>query len=158
MCTRLSCAAGPESCYDESSLFRGFPVSMALNPRIFVVDDEEAISMTMAAILKRSGFRVTWFTNPLESLAASFSERPDLLICDLMMPELSGIELAVQTQQVCPECRILLVSSVACSAHSMLSGAGVHPFDCLAKPVEPVLLIHEVRRRLCPPAGPERRD
>jgi FixJ family two-component response regulator len=45
-------------------------------PWIFVVDDEEVISVKLAAILRRSGFRVMAFTNPLESLTAAFSGQP----------------------------------------------------------------------------------
>src|SRR5947207_839388 len=89
-----------------SHLLPGFPVPTATSPRIFVVDDEKMISLTAAAILRRSGFDATAFTNPLESLAAAFSGQPDLLISDVMMPELSGIELAVQIRQVCPNCQI----------------------------------------------------
>jgi CheY-like chemotaxis protein len=124
-------------------------MSNAPNSRIFVVDDEAVIAMTVAAILRRCGFNVTEFTNPLECLAAAFTGQPDLLISDVMMPELSGIELAVQIQQVCPDCAVLLVSGVVGTAHPMLDGEGNgHHFDCLAKPLEPVLLIHEVRRRI----------
>jgi DNA-binding NtrC family response regulator len=123
-------------------------VPTAPSPRIFLVDDEEMISLTAAAILRRSGFEVTAFTNPLESLAAAFFGQPDLLVSDLTMPELSGIELAVQLQQVCPMCRILLISGVVGTAHPMLEEMHGHRFDLLAKPLEPVLLIHEVRRKL----------
>jgi len=123
-------------------------VPTATSPRIFVVDDEKMISLTAAAILRRSGFDATAFTNPLESLAAAFSGQPDLLISDVMMPELSGIELAVQIRQVCPNCQILLISGIVGTAHPVLEEAGDHSFDLLIKPVEPVLLIHEIRRRI----------
>ena len=60
--------------------------------------------MTIAATLRRSGFTVTAFTNPLECLTAAYADGPDLLISDVIMPELSGIDLAVQIQQACPDC------------------------------------------------------
>jgi DNA-binding NtrC family response regulator len=123
-------------------------VPTASSPRIFVVDDEEMISLTAAAILRRSGFDATAFTNPLESLAAAFSEQPDMLISDVMMPGLSGIELAVQIRQVCPNCQILLISGIVGTGHPVLDEAGDYAFDLLMKPVQPVLLIHEVRRKL----------
>lgn len=88
--------------------FHGLPnMSTAPSPRIFIVEDEEVISATLAAILRRSGFEVAAFTDPLECLAAAFHGQPELLVSDVMMPGLSGIELAVQIQQVCPDCRIL---------------------------------------------------
>jgi DNA-binding NtrC family response regulator len=129
-------------------LSRLTPMSTAPSPRIFVVDDEEAISATLAAILRRSGFEVTAFTDPRECLAAAFHGQPELLVSDVIMQGLSGIELAVQMQQVCPDCQILLISGVVGTAHPVVEKMGDHPFQLLAKPLEPVLLIHEVRRKL----------
>lgn len=124
-------------------------MSAVPSPRIFLVDDEDVISKTAAAILRRSGFDVTSFMNPLESLAAASSEQPQLLISDIVMPELSGFDLAVQMQQVCPDCRILLVSGIAGTKNAILAGEALdYHFDILAKPLEPVLLIHAVRRKL----------
>jgi len=74
------------------------------NHRIFVVDDEEVIVETLAIILRNSGFDATPFTEPLKALEASRSHSPDLLISDVVMPEINGIELAIQLLQICPEC------------------------------------------------------
>ena len=120
----------------------------APSPRIFIVDDEEVISATLGAILRRSGFEVTAFTNPLECLAAAFQGQPELLVSDVMMPGISGIELAIQVQQACPNCQIVLISGVGGTVHPMVKEMGGHPYQLLAKPLEPVLLIHEIRRRL----------
>jgi DNA-binding NtrC family response regulator len=65
-----------------------------------------------------------------------------------MMPGLSGMELAVQIQQVCPMCQVLLISGVVGTTHPMPEEVHGHRFDLLAKPLEPVLLIHEVRSKL----------
>src|SRR5438045_5653208 len=111
--------------YHQLSPFTALPISTAPSPRIFVVDDEQAISATLAAILRRSGFEVTAFTNPLECLAAAFHGQPELLASDLMMQGLSGIELAVQMQQVCPDCQILLISGVVGTAHPMVEEMGI---------------------------------
>ncbi len=128
---------------------------LAHPPRIFVVDDEKAICASMAAILRLSGFYVTSFTDPLESLASAYAEQPDLLVSDMMMPGLSGIDLATQIQQVCPYCAILLVSGVAGMASQILDmDANGHQFDLLAKPVHPLVLIEEVSRKLTRCAAP----
>lgn len=134
-------------------------MSVTPTPRIFVVDDEEAICVSMAAILRLSGFRVTSFTNPLQSLASAFAGQPDLLISDVMMPGLSGVDLATQIQQVCPDCAILLVSGVAGIASQILDQEVLgHPFDLLAKPVQPPVLIEAIRRKLTRCASPTRPD
>jgi DNA-binding NtrC family response regulator len=82
-------------------------------PRVFVVDDEPIIASTLAAILSLNGFRATSFTEPLEAIKAALSDRPDLLISDVMMPLLNGIELAIQLKAVCPNCEVLLFSGHA---------------------------------------------
>jgi CheY-like chemotaxis protein len=61
------------------------------------VDDEAAIAFTQAAILKINGYDARSFVNPLEALEAITTVRPDLLITDVMMPEMSGIDLAEYT-------------------------------------------------------------
>jgi DNA-binding response OmpR family regulator len=65
---------------------------------IFVVDDEKVISDTLAVILRLNGFAATSFTNPLEALNYASSGSPDLLVSDVVMPELSGIDLAPADQ------------------------------------------------------------
>jgi CheY-like chemotaxis protein len=65
-------------------------------PRVFVVDDEPVIASTLAAILKLHGYSVRAFTSPVEVLVAARSRAPDLLIADVVMPGLSGIDLANQ--------------------------------------------------------------
>ena len=79
--------------------------------RVFVVDDEDVIASSLAMILRfQGGFHATSFTDPLKALQAAHSETPDLLITDVVMPQMSGIELAIQLRDVCPDCKVLLFS------------------------------------------------
>ena len=89
--------------------------------RVFVVDDEANIAFTLAAILRIHGFDARHFTEPHAAMSAARLDCPDLLISDVVMPLLSGIELAIQMRECCPECRILLFSgqpliSICCRA------------------------------------------
>jgi len=84
---------------------------MSPGSRIFVVDDEPVIASSLAAILRMNGFSARFFTSPLEALAAARSESPDLVISDVAMPGISGIELAIQMRAPYPNCKILLVST-----------------------------------------------
>jgi CheY-like chemotaxis protein len=113
--------------------------------RIFVVDDEQVIAETLATILQRFGFAVTFFTNPLEALNIARSDAPDLLISDVMMPQLSGTDLAMQMVELCPRCKILLFSGQA-STMDLLQASRErgHDFHLLAKPVHPTDLLREI--------------
>jgi DNA-binding NtrC family response regulator len=117
--------------------------------RIFVVDDEEIIAVTLAMILQKSGFDATSFTHPVKALEAIRAEAPDLLISDVMMPEINGIELATQVQRECPNCRVLLFSGQA-NTQGLLDTArtsGDH-FEFISKPVHPSDLLKKIERGL----------
>jgi DNA-binding NtrC family response regulator len=117
--------------------------------RVFVVDDERIISSTLAMILTLQGFDATAYTQPLEALKAARCKAPDLLISDVMMPELSGIDLSIQVQESCPSCRVLLFSGQA-TTMDLLETARTngHAFELLTKPVHPTELLKKVREVL----------
>jgi CheY-like chemotaxis protein len=127
-------------------------------PRIFVVDDEKMIAEALALILRKSGYSARFFLNPLEALQVSLSEPPDLLISDVKMPQLSGIDLAIRIREQCPRCKILLFSGQAGTA-DLLHGARKqgHDFHLLSKPIYPSDLLHRIRAQdigLCPANDP----
>jgi DNA-binding NtrC family response regulator len=78
--------------------------------QIFVVDDEPVIASTLAAILQMNGLSARFFTSPLAALAAARSKAPDLLVSDVTMPGISGIDLAMKLKAQHPTCKILLFS------------------------------------------------
>lgn len=105
-------------------------------PRVFVVDDEPTISSTLAIILQ--GFDSRSFNAPLEALQAARSDVPDLLITDLAMPGMSGIELAVEFRRNYPSSKILLFSGTAYIDEFLGKvAADGHTFDLLSKPAHP---------------------
>lgn len=113
--------------------------------RVFVVDDEPAIATTLALILNASGFDAVSFTNPLEALEASTSELPDLLVTDVHMPQMFGIELAVHVMARNPRCKVLLFSGQASTASLLeTSRAQGKDFTLIAKPIHPPDLLREI--------------
>ena len=116
-------------------------------PYVFVVDDEEVIASTLTMILRlQGGFRARAFSKPLEALEAARLESPDLLISDVVMPLLSGIELAIKVKELCPDCKILLFSGQASTAHLLEAAqANGYNFDLLLKPVHPSDLLIRIR-------------
>ena len=113
--------------------------------QIFVVDDEPVIASTLAAILQMNGFSAEFFTSPLEALAAARSKAPDLLISDVTMPDISGIDLAMKMRAQFPTCKILLFSGHP-ATFGLIEDARArgHEFHLLLKPVAPAELLLEI--------------
>jgi CheY-like chemotaxis protein len=117
-------------------------VSSGPVPRIFVVDDEHVIAATLATILHMNGFSARFFTDPVEALAAARLDAPDLLVSDVAMPGLTGIDLAIQIKAQYPDCKILLFSGQA-TTQDLLEDARSqgHDFQLLQKPVHPSVML-----------------
>ena len=114
-------------------------------PHVYVVDDEHVVASTLAAILQMNGFSAKFFTCPQEALKAARLKAPDLVISDVAMPCISGIDLAIQMRAQYPTCKILLFSGQAASMDLLEDArAQGHDFDLLQKPVPPTELLFEV--------------
>jgi CheY-like chemotaxis protein len=112
---------------------------------IFVIDDDRLIADTLAMVLRFSGFVATSFTNPLEALHRVQTDVPDLVITDVVMPEMNGIEFGIRTRELCPNCRVLLFSGQPLTAQILSEAhAQGHVFDILAKPVHPKDLLDKL--------------
>lgn len=117
-----------------------------IQPRVFVVDDESVIASTLGMILRGQGFEAHSFHLPAEALRVSRETPPDLLITDVVMPELSGIDLAIQTRELHPNCKVLLFSGQpAITGMLEAARASGHNFEVLAKPIHPGELLEKIR-------------
>jgi CheY-like chemotaxis protein len=115
-------------------------------PRVFVVDDEPVIASTLATILRLHGYSATSFTSPLEALTAAQSKAPDLLIADVAMPDISGIDMAILMKAQYPDCKILLFSGQAETADLLFDARTEgHDFTLLQKPVHPSAMLAKIR-------------
>ena len=121
------------------------------NPhRIFVVDDELVIASSLARILRHEGFDdVFYFTNPQKAIKAVNAKPPALLITDVVMLPLTGLELAMKMQEICPECEIILFSGSPSTSQLLeIANDEGYNFEVLAKPIHPSELMVKVRSRL----------
>ena len=122
-----------------------------LRPRVLVVDDETSIADTTATILSLSGYAAMAAYDGNDALEAALLAPPHLVITDVVLPGMNGIELAITIQRVYPECQILLFSGQASTVDLMAAaGCAGHHFTLLSKPVPPERLLAAVKEKLRP--------
>jgi DNA-binding response OmpR family regulator len=115
-------------------------------PRILVIDDEKRIADTLALILRSTGYIAEVAYDGQSGLATCSEYRPHLVISDVVMPGMSGIEVAIEIRRQFPDCSILLYSGQAATAQMMDDARSQgHDFELLAKPVHPVQLLEKVK-------------
>jgi DNA-binding response OmpR family regulator len=119
--------------------------SNSYRPVVLVVDDESTIADTLTEILIRSGYAAMAAYDGEGALETALMTPPELLITDVVLPEMSGIELAITVRRVFPDCKILLFSGQA-STSDLLAAANRegHHFSLLSKPVHPRDLLARV--------------
>lgn len=137
-------------------------MSSAATPRVFVVDDEASLTRALCTTLSAEGYEAVGFTSAHAALAVLPTSGCDLMLVDLMMPEMRGIDLLRAAQKVDPTLAGIIMTgegSVATAVEAMKAGA----LDFILKPfnmktVLPVLSrALELRRLRLDNAALERR-
>ena len=115
--------------------------------RILVVDDEPIIADTIVQILNRSGFIAEAAYGGREAIDAARRLHPELILSDVLMPHIDGVEAAIAIQKFLPETRIVLFSGQAATVEILARARkrGYH-FELLAKPLHPTQLIKHLRQ------------
>ncbi len=110
--------------------------------RILVADDETTIANTLARILNASGFEAEAVYSGENAVEAARALPPDILITDVVMPGINGIDAAINIRSFAPNCRIILFSGQASTADLLeRAEAKGHHFEILTKPVHPQVLL-----------------
>ncbi len=105
---------------------------MALG-RVLVVDDEESIREFFEIMLKREGFEVLTATNGVEAVDRLKKERFDLVISDLQMPEMSGMELLQAAKELDPELVVIMITAFG-STETAVEAMKLGAYDYVQKP------------------------
>ncbi len=122
------------------------PNEIRLKRKVLVVDDEHRIADTLTVILNQSGFDASAAYTGTMAVDRARETRPDLVITDVIMPDMNGIEAAIQIRAMLPACKILLFSGQAATADLLeRARAQGHEFEILAKPVHPQDLLSKLR-------------
>jgi len=116
---------------------------------ILFAEDEEDVRLLVTDILRQQGYTVLHAQNGEEALALvqNNAEEIDLLLSDVIMPKMGGIELAQAIQELNPSCKILFISGYSEDAQAMRSTANTDILF-LKKPFSPTLLAEKVREVL----------
>jgi CheY-like chemotaxis protein len=115
-------------------------------PRILVVDDEKLIADTIVQILNRNGFIAEAAYGGQEAIEAAKRHCPELVLSDVLMPQVDGVEAAIAIREACPETRIVLFSGQAATVEILeRAKERGHNFELLPKPIHPTQLIKHLR-------------
>jgi CheY-like chemotaxis protein len=117
--------------------------------RILVVDDEKGIVETLTIILSMKGYSVDAAFDGVEGYKIACRCKPDLIISDVAMPNINGVEMAIKVLEKLGNTKILLLSGQALTIGLLQQArARGHIFECLAKPVHPIDLLKKVEALL----------
>ena len=113
---------------------------------VFIVDEEYLLASNLAEFLRMEGFEARSFAAPLEALEAAHESPPELLIADVALRPISGIELANTMREICPACKVLLFSSFA-DTNGLLEAADAtgHDFALFPGPVHLLNLMEGIQ-------------
>ena len=115
-------------------------------PRILVVDDEKVIADTIVQILNRNGFIAEAAYGGEEAIEKARRHCPDLVLSDVLMPQIDGVEAAIAIRKLCPDTRIILFSGQSATVEILARARERgHTFELLPKPIHPTQLIKHLR-------------
>ena len=121
----------------------------ATRPVVLVVDDESAIADTVTEILSRSGYAAMAAYDATEALEIALQTPPEMVITDVILPGMNGIELAIKIRRIFPDCKILLFSGQAATVDLLaVANTSGHHFNLLSKPIHPRDLLAKVSESL----------
>ena len=122
------------------------PAGTPSKRKVLVAADEQVIANTLAIILNQAGFEARAVYSGEKAIEALDSFQPDMLISDVIMADLNGIDAAIRIRELLPAIKILLFSGQAATADLLEKAHSQgYDFEILAKPVHPQDLLSKLR-------------
>jgi len=124
--------------------------------RVLIVDDEEDIIDLLKYNLQKDGHEVLTASNGLEALEVASQNKPELIILDVMMPELDGMETCSRLRED-PKMNDVIIAFLSARGedYSQIAGLELGADDYITKPIRPRLLISKVNALLRRKGGVE---
>lgn len=112
---------------------------------VLVIDDDRVLADTLSDILRKHGFKPVALYSGEEALELAARFRPDVVLSDIRMSRLDGIEAAKRIRALHPDCRIILFTAhtVTKALTRLIHGLG---FEILPRPLHPELVLNALSR------------
>jgi len=126
------------------------PADIGKEPRILVVDDDDAFRAFLEELLVQSGYQILVAASGKQAIEVAMAELPDLIVLDVMMPDISGGMAAhllsenIATQNI----PIIFLTSIISQEQEMMVGNQEGNYLFLAKPIRAEHLLKEVKAAL----------
>lgn len=115
--------------------------------KILVIDDEDIVRKSCSRTLSPLGYEVRLSQSSLDGLRMMDEERFDLVLTDIKMPDLDGIEVLKQVREKFPNMKVIIMTGYQ-SVENALKSVQLGAFDYLEKPFAPHALISSVSKAL----------
>jgi len=116
--------------------------------KVLVVDDQRLIADTIVEFLEDAGFQAIPAYDGWSALEIAATLQPDFLLCDVLMPRMNGVQLAIAAQRKHPATKILLFSGQAGISEILLDGQRQgYEFELIPKPIHPLKLIERLKEQ-----------
>jgi DNA-binding NtrC family response regulator len=123
------------------------PAAWTEAPRVLAVDDEQVVCEAIRRVLEEEGYLVSTATSSRAGLELIRKEAFDLLLLDIKMPEIDGIEFLREARSVAPETEVIIITGYA-TIETAVEAIKLGAFDYLEKPVSPPQLVVVAARAL----------
>ncbi|SCW66841.1 two-component system, cell cycle response regulator CpdR [Sphingobium faniae] len=117
---------------------------VAIMIRILLAEDDDSMRAYLARALEKSGYEVVAVANGAQAVPLIDADRFDLLLTDIVMPEMDGIELAQHAASAAPDMRVMFITGFA--AVTLRAGQAMPQAKVLSKPFHLRDLVLEVER------------
>lgn len=118
--------------------------------RVLVIDDDPLVADTLSLVFEANGFQTEACYSASDGLARARSFAPELLLCDVTLPEETGFELAEKVHREIPSCKILLLTAYSgnIAQAALYADQTKRPLKLLSKPCHPEQLLEEAEALL----------
>ncbi len=127
-----------------------------MKPHIAIIDDEPRLAEVLAMVLRRRDYQVTTYHNPLKCIHLLKEVNFDLIMTDLRMPEMDGLQVLEQVRAELPDVPVILITAHA-TVQTAISAMRHGAYDYVEKPfdndlcigiIEKALVLHELPEKI----------